>query len=362
MKIKSILFSFTFIAFLFLLSTKVMAGPYKLLDYWQDEVSVELPEGCAKIDFIVNLFGSGYESIPCPVCKEKGINATAEGYVQRSKSSAEITDHTANTVSYIEEGEMILDPTHSYSVTTHLEAGKGKLRCIGDGVHDPCGYSETHYGEIIGALFAYGFSGPTIINQPQDLEVYCRDQAEFTVKGGNISSYSWQVYTPDGYADLCDLVDNEGVSYSGVKTSNLIISNVSMNENGKKYRCVLRDSEGSAIESASATLTVLQSSSISVIIPKKIVLSGSEKEGEYLVRVSGFLPKDRSLNVAPNTASFILTQDGKEPVVPLLYQDITAFSPSEDGVLDREARGKISAKELTAGIWNGSFYFDISLS
>ncbi|MCR4922698.1 MAG: immunoglobulin domain-containing protein [Lachnospiraceae bacterium] len=290
------------------------------------------------------------------------MDIIADGYIPQGQAYVMIKDNTTSEINSIESGEIILDPSHSYSVTISLERGKGSIQCFGDGTHSPCGYTEDHYSEISGTIFVYGLAGPTISQGPKDLEVYSHEQAEFTIQGENISSYCWQVSTSEGYTDLCDSIDSEGVSYSGVKSSTLHISNVSIDQNGKKYRCVLTDSEGTSLESEAATLTVLQNTSISVIIPKKIVLSGSEKEGEYLVRVSGFLPKDRSLTVAPNTASFILTQDGKEPIVPLLYQDITAFSPSEEGLLDREARGKISAKELSAGIWNGSFYFDISLS
>lgn len=103
---------------------------------------------------------------------------------------------------------------------------------------------------------------------------------------------------------------------------------------------------------------VTQSSEFSVTIPKTIILNGnknSEKSGLYEVTVTGDIAGDEIINVVPDN-TFLMSQSGKDDVTATIQQDKTEWKYNE---FSTTAQGKITANDITAGSWEGEFYFDI---
>ncbi len=102
-------------------------------------------------------------------------------------------------------------------------------------------------------------------------------------------------------------------------------------------------------------------SSYSVKIPKVITLDGGNKTGGYTIDVNGDIADNETVNVvAP--ADFLMkstTAGGKEDVEATIGQSKSAWKWNE---LNENATGTITATGLTAGKWNGTFNFDISLT
>lgn len=116
-------------------------------------------------------------------------------------------------------------------------------------------------------------------------------------------------------------------------------------------------------------------STFEVMIPKKVTLSGVEKTGDYEVKVAGNVAGTEKVTVAP-AETVTMKQDGKNDVTGTISQAITVFRDSlySAETLANEMKmgtelatapsttGTITAKDLTAGAWNGAFNFTISIS
>ena len=118
-------------------------------------------------------------------------------------------------------------------------------------------------------------------------------------------------------------------------------------------------------------VTYNQSASYQVTIPKVITLD-SNKTSKYSVKVSGDIPSDKNVYVAPedaisqtNEIDFYMkdqsTKNAKEDVVATVTQnkDTWDFEDVANGV--EETNNAISATNLTAGNWKGTFNFNINL-
>ena len=114
-----------------------------------------------------------------------------------------------------------------------------------------------------------------------------------------------------------------------------------------------------------------KSASYFVTIHKTITLD-SNKESTYNVKVEGDIPSDKNVYVAPEDAisktseiDFYMhdqsTKHPKEDVVAIVTQnkDTWDFEDVANGV--EETTNKISASQLTAGNWKGTFNFNINL-
>lgn len=97
-----------------------------------------------------------------------------------------------------------------------------------------------------------------------------------------------------------------------------------------------------------------------VMIPKKIVLDGQTKSADYTVSVTGDISGDETVVVKPEpTVTF--SQEGKDDVIATITQGKTGFT-SSDLVAATPAPGSVTAEDLSAGKWNGSFQFAIELN
>ena len=114
-----------------------------------------------------------------------------------------------------------------------------------------------------------------------------------------------------------------------------------------------------------------KSASYFVTIPKTITLD-SNKESTYNVKVEGDIPSDKNVYVAPedaisqtNEIDFYMhdqsTKHPKADVAAIVTQnkDTQDFEEVQSGY--EETTNKISASQLTAGNWKGTFNFNINL-
>ena len=98
-----------------------------------------------------------------------------------------------------------------------------------------------------------------VINKQPDSTVASTDKSTgFSVSGVGIESYQWMTST-DGtnYVPITkeNCIMANGVSYDGFNSPILIVSNIRLSENGRKYKCIVTGG-GSVAESDSAVLTV----------------------------------------------------------------------------------------------------------
>ena len=123
--------------------------------------------------------------------------------------------------------------------------------------------------------------------------------------------------------------------------------------------------------SKSVEVTYDKSASYFVTIPKTIVLD-SNKESTYSVKVEGDIPSNKNVYVAPvdaisqtNEIDFYMhdqgTKNTKADVVATVThnKDTWDFEDASSGY--EETNNTISATNLTAGNWKGTFNFNINL-
>ncbi len=116
-----------------------------------------------------------------------------------------------------------------------------------------------------------------------------------------------------------------------------------------------------------------QSSSYTVVIPKKIVLDATSKDSDYAVRVYGDISSDKKVTVAPQDAledidgiNFYMKDQAtvgtkKADVQADVTQDVVDWTSAEV-TADTSKDGNVAAPTITAGNWKGTFNFNISLA
>lgn len=95
-------------------------------------------------------------------------------------------------------------------------------------------------------------------------------------------------------------------------------------------------------------------SSYTVTIPKKIVLDGKTKTGDYTVDVVGDIAANQNVSVEPD-AKVTLQSNNKSSVQANISQDKTVWTTKN---MLTAGNGTIDAKDITAGLWMGTFNFD----
>ena len=94
-----------------------------------------------------------------------------------------------------------------------------------------------------------------------------------------------------------------------------------------------------------------------VTIPKTIVLSGVDKKANYYVKVEGDIAGYETVNVIPDETVSLYTKN-KDVQTGTITQDKTAWKFDD---FDVNANGQVTANNLTAGKWSGTFNFTINL-
>lgn len=116
-------------------------------------------------------------------------------------------------------------------------------------------------------------------------------------------------------------------------------------------------------------VTYQQSSSYTVTIPKTIAL-GTNKQATYSVKVSGEIGSDQRVYVAPvdkitdseNLDFYMSDLSGKKAdVVATVTQSKTYWNSKDVTAAYEESNNSVSAPDLTAGTWEGTFQVEIRL-
>ena len=114
---------------------------------------------------------------------------------------------------------------------------------------------------------------------------------------------------------------------------------------------------------------------VMVVIPKTVILNGKSGVGNYTVKVKGNIAGNEVITVAPE-ATVTLSQAGKADVVADITQPIQRFAYKDTTVVPAAADlakevthyyytapdATIETKDLTAGLWHGTFDFTISFA
>lgn len=105
-------------------------------------------------------------------------------------------------------------------------------------------------------------------------------------------------------------------------------------------------------------------SNVLAAVPTTIILNGEadskgNNTGTYSVKASGDISGDKELTIAPESETVTMKQNGKDDITAVISQEKTVFS-SEELAKGATSTGSVSAS-LTAGSWNGSTNFVISL-
>ena len=95
-----------------------------------------------------------------------------------------------------------------------------------------------------------------------------------------------------------------------------------------------------------------------VTIPKVVVLSGESKDARYFVKVEGDIAGYEQINVIPDE-NFLLYSRNKDSQTATINQDKIVWQVAD---FDTDANGTITAKDITAGKWQGTFNFNVNLS
>ena len=114
-------------------------------------------------------------------------------------------------------------------------------------------------------------------------------------------------------------------------------------------------------ETAQTEVIYNQESKFEVTVPKLIDL-GSDKLTKYFVSVSGDISSDDVVTVVPEESFSMKDMSGgdnpKSDITAIVEQDKISWMFYE---FDIVGNGEVSAQDLTAGSWRGSFWFNISL-
>lgn len=114
----------------------------------------------------------------------------------------------------------------------------------------------------------------------------------------------------------------------------------------------------------SVAVSANQGSVFSVTIPKKITLENTIKgksESNYTVEVRGDIASNEVLKVTPDN-SFNMNQDGGRTFPVSVTQTVTTAVWNEmTEVNPKTISGNLSGTNMTAGDWQGTFNFNISL-
>ena len=147
----------------------------------------------------------------------------------------------------------------------------------------------------------------SITSQPQDQNVPTSiGTANFSVSSSNSNTtYQWQTNLGLGFQNL----SNAG-QYSGVTSSTLNVSNLSMTNNNQVFRCLINDG-GCTDTSTIATLTIIDDASISETGFPLISISPNPTTGSFTLHGLDQLGTITSLRIMDNNGKVVQVLDPK---------------------------------------------------
>ena len=95
-----------------------------------------------------------------------------------------------------------------------------------------------------------------------------------------------------------------------------------------------------------------------ITIPKILVLSGVNKTAKYTVKAEGDIAGCETIYAVPED-NFLLYSKNKDPQTAIVQQDRTSWTYSQIKAI---ANGTVTANNITAGKWTGTFNFNIELN
>lgn len=109
----------------------------------------------------------------------------------------------------------------------------------------------------------------------------------------------------------------------------------------------------------------IDNSNVLVYVPTSVIINGEPTDdgkyiGEYSVKVKGDISGSQKLCVGPNAKNVELTQDGKPSTKAEMHQDKLYFN-SDEVANGTTTKGTATAEALTAGSWNASTNFLITI-
>ena len=141
-------------------------------------------------------------------------------------------------------------------------------------------------------------------------------------------------------------------------TSSFFITSVFADSNNNSIESVEYQNTNDADYSNQTNVFAELSSEYKVTIPKTIVLSGVDKKADYYVKVEGNIAGYETIYVVPDETVNLYTKN-KDMQIGTITQDKTEWTYS---TLNTDAVGQITAQDLTAGKWSGTFNFNIYIN
>ena len=113
------------------------------------------------------------------------------------------------------------------------------------------------------------------------------------------------------------------------------------------------------ITQSETTVTAKLGSKYQVILPKTMEINNGNNQ--YSVKVQGDIKATESVDVVPDS-NFQLTSQNKTNVTANIEQEKQQFAFDEIYDNEKTATGIVSVSDLSAGHWNGTFNFNVSLA
>ena len=172
-------------------------------------------------------------------------------------------------------------------------------------------------------------------------------------------------FAMSAFAATPDLVNSVGSVTADSEVAQVVGKDTTQNKITEYELAVDNSTATSETNTKSVDVYATQASTYSVKIPKTIVLDGENGNGAYKVSVKGNISGNQTVKVIP-AASFTLaevaTVDAKADITATVNQTKTAWTTSEITATDWASQnGSISAPAITAGCWNGTFGFTVSI-
>ena len=188
--------------------------------------------------------------------------------------------------------------------------------------------------------------------------------SNISYKDGNNNFTSWKA----GYTAPITYEEGTGISLptaDNVEKEGYIFSGWYDNENFSGEPIDILDD---AVRDDVVLYAKWKPEKFTVTIPKRITLSGKTKSGTYTVTCTGAIGDSRYISVVPDSF-FTMTQKGKADITATTVQQITKFRSADytgsvgddETEMGTDIEGTIHTPDLTAGSWNGSFNFKITL-
>ena len=115
-------------------------------------------------------------------------------------------------------------------------------------------------------------------------------------------------------------------------------------------------------QSVETGIKMSKASWFKVTIPKKIVLDGSKKDtyrGDYTVKVEADLSGHETIYVDPQPNFTMTDTMGQKNAYATVNQNEKTFTVPSAGTLNKETTGTVTTSKIEAGLYSGSFNFNI---